>query len=369
MACRQAEAKVASSIFTKPVIGRSVLLLVLLLLHGCYYVQAARGQLEILCKREPIAEVIADPDTPEAIAERLRLVIDARRYSIEVLGLPDNGSYTGYADLERDYVVWNIIAAPEFSLQPKRWCYPVVGCVAYRGYFREQAARHKALALDRAGFDVFTGGVAAYSTLGRFDDPVLNTMMSWDELRLVGVLFHELAHQLLYVRDDTAFNESFATAVEEAGVARYLADRDMAGRFAQFEEQKAFRRELMSLINAARGDLAQYYAETIDPDEKRLLKQHRIERLEADVRLALTRSGRDADGWLRAPFNNARLVSFSLYEGWLPAFRRMLEDCGGKLECFYAEARRVSRLDQEARDARLSALQPAAPAAARPAAP
>ena len=334
----------------------AVLLPLVLILNGCYYMQAASGQLEVLRKREPIDDVIADPATPPDVARRLELVRDAREFSLAELGLPDNDSYRTYADLEREFVVWSIFATPEFSLDPKRWCYPIVGCVAYRGYFRETAARREAAQLAAKGFDVFIGGVAAYSTLGRFDDPVLNTMMNWGDTQLVGVLFHELAHQVLYIRDDTGFNESFATAVEEFGVQKYLADRGRSDAFAEYTRQKRFRRDVMGLVDAARDDLATYYSETIDPDEKRLLKEHRIEQLVADLRALLVQNGRDADAWLRAPFNNARLVSFSLYEGYLPAFRQMLADCDQDLACFYAEAQRVSELEAPARAAHLAAL-------------
>lgn len=329
---------------------------VVLLLDGCYYMQAASGQLEVLRNREPIAEVIADPATPPDVVRRLELVQDARAFSVAELGLPDNDSYRTYADLEREFVVWSIFATPEFSLEPKRWCYPIVGCVSYRGYFRESAARREAAQLSDKGLDVFVGGVAAYSTLGRFDDPVLNTMMNWGDTQLVGVLFHELAHQVLYIRDDTGFNESFATAVEEFGVQKYLSDRGKGEAFADYSRQKQFRRDVMSLVNAARDDLATYYSETIDPDEKRLLKEHRIERLVADLRTLLEQDGREPGAWLRAPVNNARLVSFSLYEGDLPAFRQMLADCGHELSCFYEEAQRVSELDAPSREAHLAAL-------------
>ncbi|MBT8098117.1 MAG: aminopeptidase, partial [Gammaproteobacteria bacterium] len=307
-------------------------------------------------KREPIDAVLADPDTPRDVVSRLTLVQDARQFSIHELGLPDNDSYRTYRDLEREFVVWNIFAAEEFSLAPKRWCYPVVGCVSYRGYFSKETAERQAQKLANKGFDVFLGGVAAYSTLGRFDDPVLNTMMRWGETQLVGVLFHELAHQVLYVKDDTGFNESFATAVEEFGLQRYLTNRNKSAEYTSYLEQKEFRRELMSLINAARDDLNTYYGESIDPDEKRLLKLHRIERLESDLRELLSRNNRNVEGWMSAPFNNARLASFSLYEGYLPAFRQMLAECNNELECFYGEAKRVSTMKKKNRDAYLAAL-------------
>lgn len=329
----------------------------LLSLAGCYYTQALRGQLEVLGKREPIDEVIADPETPEELARRLQLVADARAFAVNELGLPDNGSYTTYADLERDFVVWNVFATPEFSLRPKEWCYPIVGCVAYRGYFREQAAVSTAGRLDEAGYDVHMGGVSAYSTLGRFEDPILNTMLRWDDVQLISVLFHELAHQVLYIKGDTAFNESFATAVEEIGVERYLSERGMADMIASYEERQDIRHGINALVQAARADLETYYAETIDDDEKRLLKEHRFEQLEADLRELLEQSGRDADAFLARPFNNARTVSFALYLGRLPEFRRLLELCDGDLSCFYDDVREISELPRIERDAALDSLQ------------
>ena len=177
-------------------------------------------------------------DTSPELAARLRLVQEARQFSVDELGLPDNKSYRTYADIERDFVIWNVIAAPEFSTQPKTWCFPVAGCVGYRGYFSQDGARRESEKLKAKGFDVVVGGVAAYSTLGKFNDPVINSMMNWDDVELVGVLFHELAHQVLYVKGDTGFNESFATAVEEFGVhcgglnraARWMTSRRTATR-------------------------------------------------------------------------------------------------------------------------------------------
>lgn len=336
--------------------GRALLLLAAAMLGGCYYAQAVRGQIEVLSKREPIDEVLADASTPAELAQRLRLVEDARRYSIEELALPDNDSYTSYADLDRNYVLWNVFAAREFSIEPHRWCYPIVGCLAYRGYFKKERAEKVAADLAEDGYDVFLGGVSAYSTLGRFDDPVLNTMLGWDDVRLVEVLFHELAHQVVYIRDDTAFNESFATAVAEAGIRRYLSDRGREDQLEDYEERRALMREMMTLLGDARDDLGRLYESAKDESDMRRSKQRRIERLTADVRGLLERYGRDPNTWLWAPFNNARLASFSVYEGHLPAFRRMLADCDGSFPCFLAEVERVADLDPDARSAYLASM-------------
>jgi len=319
-------------------------------------VQATRGQIEVLRKREPIAEVIASPDTAAELGRRLRLVQEARRFSVTELGLPDNDSYRSYSDLERDFVVWNVFAAPEFSLGAREWCYPIVGCVSYRGYFSEEAAWREAGKLQTKGFDVAVGGVPAYSTLGNFDDPVLNTMMRWDDVKLVSTLFHELAHQVLYIKDDTAFNESFATAVEEVGIERWLAARgrpdDMAGYYAG----KALHRRLVELVDAAKDDLAEYYGRAINVDTRRELKSARLEQLASDVRAELRAAGRSENHWLTGDLNNARLLPMSLYDAQVPAFLALYADCESDLECLYAASTKLAGLDRQERNTRLAEL-------------
>jgi len=326
------------------------------MLSGCYYAQAARGQYEVLRKREPIEEVVGDPQTSPELADRLRLVQEVREFSISELGLPDNKSYQTYSDIQRDYVVWNVFAAPEFSLTPKTWCYPVAGCVSYRGYFKKDAAEREALKLAGDGFDVHVGGVSAYSTLGKFNDPVLSTMMRWDDVQLASVLFHELAHQLLYVKGDSGFNESFATAVEEFAIERFLRSKNMSEAFDAYEDGKEARRQSMQTIAAAQSDLNALYARDIDDDDKRQLKQQRIDQLSADLRALLQALGRDASASLQEPLNNARIASQALYEGRLPEFRIMLARCENDIECFYAEARRISKLKKAERDMYLDKL-------------
>ena len=193
-----------------------------LVLDGCYYAQAVRGHMDLMSRRQDLAGVIDSPDASAELRNKLKLVQEARLFAVDQLLLPDNESYRSYADLERDYVVWNVFAAAEFELAAKSWCFPVAGCVAYRGYFNEEKARAKADRLRADGFDVAVGGVTAYSTLGRFADPVLNTMLAGSKGKLVGTLFHELAHQRLYLKGDTGFNESFASAVEELGIVAWF---------------------------------------------------------------------------------------------------------------------------------------------------
>jgi predicted aminopeptidase len=319
-----------------------VFVLACLCLHGCYYVQAATGQWEISRSRVPIVEVIEDEDTSRDLASRLQLVREARRFAVDELALPDNDSYTSYADIERDYVVWNVFAAPEFSLSPKTWCFPVVGCVSYRGYFSREDAEREAGRLRAQGYDVAVGGVTAYSTLGRFRDPVLSTMLRWDDARLVAVLFHELAHQVLYVKGDSGFNESFATAVEEAGLQRWLAARGLQDEMAAYEARRALRRDLMSLVAAARDELGRIYAADVDVGEKRARKAARLAALQQALAARLEEDGRDAGSWLAGELNNARLVPMILYEGRLDEFRELLAACRQDLPCFYAKARALA---------------------------
>lgn len=310
---------------------RCVLILVLFsLVSGCYYIQAAQGQLELTRKREPIEEVLQAEDTSPELAARLRLVQEARQFSIDELQLPDNESYHTYADIEREFVLWNVFAAAEFSLRPKTWCYPVAGCVAYRGYFAKNDAMRESEKLAGKGFDVFVGGVAAYSTLGKFNDPVVSSMMNWEDVQLVAVLFHELAHQVLYVKGDSEFNESFATAVEEIGMQRWLESRGMRDEFNAYVARRERRQVRMAAVATARDDLAALYALDIDDVAKRKQKQVRYRQLESQT------------GWTGAELNNARLVSMTLYEGQLPQFRALYEKCEQRIECFYDESRELA---------------------------
>jgi predicted aminopeptidase len=343
-------------LFDRDQLRVAIMLGLLLCLQGCYYMQAARGQLEVLRKREDIADLISSPDTPADLAESLYLVDAARRFSVEELGLPDNKSYRSYADIERDYVVWNVFAAPEFSLQARSWCFPIAGCVAYRGYFSEQAAHKEAARLKDKGFDVVVGGVSAYSTLGRFNDPVLNTMMHWDDTDLVATIFHELAHQVLYIKGDTGFNESFATAVEEFGIERWLANQGQGYEICGYQERRDLRRRLVSRADLARVDLEEIYRVSTSEAEKRALKNARLEVLSQDIAQEFERSGRDPSAWLETGLNNARLASMALYDGRLPAFRAMLRVCNSELDCFYAEATRLSKMDKEQRGQELADL-------------
>lgn len=331
--------------------GLLALIVVLSQFAGCYYVQAVRGHYDIMKRRQPIPEVIANEDSPDELRQRLKIVQQARAFAVEELLLADNDSYTSYADLGRDYVVWNVFAAPEFSLEPKTWCFPVAGCVAYRGYFAEQDAQDKAQQLRDDGFDVTVSGVSAYSTLGRFDDPVLNTMMRWSDTRLVATIFHELAHQKLYVKGDTAFNESFATAVADVGIGRWLEQRDQSDRARQIARNRELRRRVMSRVEAYRARLRELYSSDAEVAVKRQRKRALLDELAASAAELFAGSGES--NWLAGPLNNAHLVPLGLYQGYEVAFARLYDDCRQDLSCFYAESKKLADLDADERRQRL----------------
>ena len=283
------------------------------------------------------------------------MVRDARQFAVDELLLPDNGSYRNYADVERDYVVWNVIAAPEFSLDPKLWCYPVAGCVAYRGYFSEASAKKLADDLASQGLDVLVGGVAAYSTLGRFADPVLNTMMRWDDTDLIATLFHELAHQKLYIKGDAGFNESFATTVAEAGLRRWLSAHGESGELLARDRRRADYEAVLQLAAAARGKLEALYASELDVEAMRDGKRQILEALARDAG-KLEGNPNGARNALGGTLNNARLASLGLYEGRVAAFKVILQDCADDLGCFYERASSLAEMKTDDRDAELDRL-------------
>jgi predicted aminopeptidase len=318
-----------------------------------YLLQAANGEARLLARRRPLGQVIADPATPVVLRAQLETVRAARDFAVQALGLPDNESYRSYADIGRPYVVWNVIAAPQFSVEPRRWCFPFAGCVAYRGYFREVNARRYAAGLARRGDDVLVAGVSAYSTLGHFDDPVVSSMLRQGEITLVATLFHELAHQLLYVRGDTEFNEAFAMTVEQEGLARWLAQQGRPAELAGFLAQRRRQAQTAAIFGAARGDLARLYASGLPAGElgerKRVRLQQAGSELQEHARAAGVASGYEA--WISAGLNNAHLAAVSSYQGCIPGFQRLLVAAGGDLRRFHAAARALASSPAAARRA------------------
>jgi len=338
---------------------------VALLVSGCanvsYYFQSLGGQLDIWRRERPIEDVIADPATAQALKDRLSQVLEIRAFASRELGLPDNSSYRRYADLGRPFVVWNVFAAPEFSVQPLQSCFLFAGCVSYRGYFAREGAERFAAGLAEQGHDIYIGGVPAYSTLGYFADPVLSTFIHYPEAEIARLLFHELAHQVAYVRDDTVFNESFAVAVEQEGVRRWLARGGDAKQREQFERGRRIRAEFSSLVQKHRERLDALYRTRLAPDAMRGRKREILAELEAEYRSLQAEWGGyfGLDRWFAGKPNNAQLASVVAYSQLVTVFEALLGREGGNLSAFYAAVKSLAALPKDERDARLAALLPA----------
>ena len=332
------------------------LLIVTLSLSGCYLLQAASGQMGVLSRSRPIDAAIADPATPPATREGLRLAVRARAFAVEQLGLPDGRSYRKSADLGRPYAVWNVVATPEFSIRPTHWCFPIAGCVSYRGYFKEASARAFALKMSARGQDVTVDGVPTYSTLGHFPDPLFSTMLGWREARLVGTIFHELAHERLYVAGDTEFNEAFASVVEDEGVRRWLTDNGRSSELEAYRLAAVREAEFSGLIETARERAARLYRSGLAPAEMRVEKERAFGRLKFEYEQLRERWGgyRGYDGWFARPLNNAHLAAVATYQDCVPGLRREL-DAAGSLRDFYRRAEALAGLDRAARHARVCA--------------
>jgi predicted aminopeptidase len=321
-----------------------------------YYAQAVHGQGELVLRRQPVRKLLRNPATDPKLAARLSLALAAREFASRELDLPDNRSYTYYVDLHRSYVVWNVFATPRFSVEAVRHCFPVAGCVAYRGWFSEAAAEADASRMRDKGDDVWVGGVPAYSTLGWFADPILSSMLRWDDDELAGTLFHELAHQLIYVRGDTAFNESFASFVQAEGLREWRAkrglppDRGHAQAMADgFTKLVLDLRDRLKLLYAGGGD-----AEAMEAGKRREIAAFR--QRYTQWRDAYWPHDHRYDAWVEQPINNARLLPFGLYDTWTPAFAALFRESGARWPAFYARVRQLARKPKAKRDAALQGL-------------
>ena len=335
---------------------------------GCglpYYLQAIGGQLELLRKREPIEAVIADPNRDAEVRATLGSIAGMREFAVSRLGLPDNDSYTTYVELDRSYAVWNVVAAPEFSIEPEQSCFPVAGCVTYRGFFDREAAERYGEVLEAEGFDTWTGGVRAYSTLGWFEDPVLNTMLDRGEEYIASVLFHELAHQQLYIADDSELSEAFATAVEEHGVALWLGDRCASDALDRYRQRAGRQDAFGQLVGAQQARLREIYDSPLSDDEKRAAKAESFELMQDEYASLRARwnGADDYDAWFAQPLNNATLATVATYRRWLPALRSRLDRVG--LEAFYREIETLAALPADERAAVLESWMEPVPAAVR----
>lgn len=339
---------------------------VLGLMAGCsttsYYWQAITGQMEVHRLSRPVEEVIAAADTPPEVKSRLEYARQARDFASRELGLPDNGSYRVYADLKRNYIVWNVFAAPALSLDLKSQCFPIAGCVTYRGYFSEDAARAYADQLRDQGLDVYSGGVPAYSTLGYFDDPLLNTFIRYPELEIARLIFHELGHQVAYAKGDTTFNESFATAVEEEGLRRWMAGHATPEQKTRYEQFTHRRDDIMGMMRRMRARLDDVYKGAGSDESKLAAKQAVFTDLRNEYEQMKKGWGgfKGYDAWISRDLNNAKLGSISTYSRLVPAFNALLKSEGGDLPRFYARVKELADLSKEERNERLNALAPPA---------
>ena len=339
-------------------------LLAILALPGCatvdYYAQAVAGHLGLMVGARPVETVIEAPDTAPGLAARLRTALEIREFASDALALPANASYRRYVDLGRRYVVWTVVAAPELSLEPRRWCFPVAGCVSYRGYFSESDAAAYAAKLESEGWDATVTGARAYSTLGWFDDPLLSSMVELSEPWLAGIVFHELAHQRLYVPGDTEFNESFAVVVERAGVRRWIEAAGRAGMRERHRIAADRRAAFLGLVRDTRLGLEAVYASSATDAEKRAAKTRAFERLRSRYTAlrATWANGPSYDFWFERNVNNAAIALVVAYDRWVPALEALLARSGGDLDAFYRACDELAALPAEERRARLESLDP-----------
>ena len=312
---------------------------------GPYYNQAINGQMEIWRNQQPISELVEDQDTPAALRKKLKFVLSVRAFAEKELQLPVDEHYLNYVALDRPYVVWNVFAAPEFSLTPKTWCFPIVGCVSYRGYFAEEDARRFGDSLKQAGYDVYIGGAIAYSTLGWFDDPVLSTFISLSKPDLAALIFHELAHGILYIKDDTAFNESFATAVEQEGLRRWQASRNDPKGYARWLRKYQLRRKFTNMVSKYETRLQEVYDRNLSLTAKRKQKAAVFMQMQSEfIDLKSDHHGMAAyDAWFNHTLNNAQLITVSTYHNWVPAFGRLLIESKGDLGKFYQKCQQLAK--------------------------
>ena len=343
------------------------------LTSGCatvgYYARSVTGHLELLQAARPVPQWIDDPATSATLKQRLELSQRIRDFAVSALGEPDNASYRRYADLHRPAAVWNVVAAPELSLVPKTWCFWVVGCVGYRGYYDAQLAEALAVDLRKEGLDVAVYPVPAYSTLGRlptggwFADPLLNTFIGYPEGELARLVFHELAHQVAFAPGDTLFNESFASTVEKLGARRWLAERAAPAARAEYEAAEARRADFRALTSRYRDELARLYASAQGDDAKRAEKAAILGRLRADYAdMKATRWSGYAgyDAWF-AQANNAAFGVLASYTGLVPAFENLFEGEGRDFARFYSEVRRLAALPSRERHAALGTVATSSP--------
>jgi len=302
-----------------------------------YYGQSINGQLEIANKQQDINQLLQSSDINDDLRHKLKTVIGIREFASSHLGLPDNDSYKSYADIGRDYVVWNIFATPELSLEPLKSCFLIIGCLNYRGYFSKEYAQQYAMKLQEQGYDVFIGGVTAYSTLGWFDDPVLNTMFRKNDTYLSKVIFHELAHQRVYIKDDTEINEAFADTVALIGVKRWLQHIAIPADIKAFGLEQEREEEFVDLVMTTRQELDALYQSNQTDFTKLVKKEQIFNSMRFKYKKLRTSWNNDTtyDAWFENGLNNAKLSAVITYRKLIPSFINLLDKTNDNLEDFY----------------------------------
>src|SRR5690554_1073449 len=340
-----------------------LLSLLLTTLSGCttlgYCSQAVRGHVSLMMASEPVSDVLASHEIPAELREKLLVSQQARLFALTELALPAGDAFTDYVELGRPWVVVNLVAVPEFSLEPHRWCYPFLGCQAYRGYFSLEDAQQEQSVFINEGYDTLIGGVTAYSTLGWFDDPLHSGFTHLPEDRMVALMFHELAHRVVYIGGDTAFNESFATAVELEGLKLWLIQQGNPDAFQQALERLRHRNETLTLVQQASTELAQIYKqkETLPPEQLRLDKRVVLDNLLQDYNQLSTHWNQPGPlGRNPSALNNANLALFQQYNQYVPGFRQLLKDQGGDFASFYKAVKLLSEQPDDERTQTLTGL-------------
>ena len=339
------------------------LLLVIFIVSGCeslgYYAHVSKGQLDMMWGRQDIEQLIKEDETPVQLKQQLQTIKAIRQYSVDVLALPDNGSYLSYIDIGRPYAVWNVFAANELESTAKQWCFPVAGCVSYRGYFKQELAEQYAQGLKVQGYDIYVAGVPAYSTLGWFDDPSLSSFVYWQDWRLAALIFHELAHQQLYLAGDTAFSESFAKAVESLAVSQWLRDSGQLIQLEQYRRFTSMNTEFSQGLLQLRKDLAELYQRPLSNEAKRVKKQQLITRYQTEVYQQFKRKWQSHiyDRWVEEGINNAKLLTISSYYQWQTAFEHLYQQQSGDWRAFYHQVKQLSQLPRLQREQLLRELQ------------
>jgi predicted aminopeptidase len=334
----------------------AIFIIVVTLLSNCsgpaYYLQAISGQWKLMHQRRDIQSILSDPETSPELAGKLKLAEQIRTFAQSSLDLPGGDSYTSYVEVEGDALVWNVVATEEFSLQAQKWCFPVAGCVPYRGYFKKNKADESAARLRTKGMDVVISPAAAYSTLGWFDDPLLSTMLSGSDTRLAAYLFHELAHQRIYTRDDAMFNEAYASFVEGIGVKTWLESAQRQEDFQSWQQLQNVSKDFSALIRQVYGELTRLYQGSQPDTAKRQQKSEIFQSLSISYKTLVAEKWHGQsyyENWFSDPLNNAKFALYNTYEGGQCAFQKLWEDSGGQAREFHTLAEQKAGLEKKQR--------------------